>query len=240
MSATVAGKIPGYVDYGFDAVVKFGGSLLIDAGLTANAIAAVELTQKSGRRVLVVPGGGPTDKAIEAIDQRHSLAPDTHHRACARAQDQTGLMICDPAFSRILTPCETLEEARKVVDADRIPVMLPAQIIFAVDPFERSWDITSDGIALWFAWLVSAPLAMILTNVDGIFKPGTDFAQGEVIQRVAASTLCGWGHTAVDKCVPQFALRKGVRVWVGHGGYPARLNDALLAQPTIGTFIDPN
>ncbi len=66
----------------------------------------VELTQKSGRRVFVVPGGGPTDKAIEAIDQRHSLAPDTHHRACARAQDQTGLMICDPAFSRILTPCE--------------------------------------------------------------------------------------------------------------------------------------
>src|SRR5262249_42377989 len=35
-------KVLGYVEYGFDAVVKFGGSLLIDEALTASAINALE------------------------------------------------------------------------------------------------------------------------------------------------------------------------------------------------------
>ena len=232
-------SIPGYVDYGFDAVVKFGGSLLIDEALTNAAISSIEYTLATGKRILVVPGGGPTDKAIEAINQRHRLAPDTHHRACARAQDQTGLMICDPALSRNLSPCETLDEAQSLARNGRIPVLLPARIIFAIDPFERSWDITSDGIAVWFSWLVSAPLAMILTNVDGIFHPGSDFKTTPVIPRVSASELRNWGHTAVDKCVADFALRKKLRVWVGHGGYAERLSGALSGRETIGTFIEP-
>ena len=232
--------IRGYVDYGFDAVIKFGGSLLIDAALTPHAVTAVETTQKLGKRVLVIPGGGPADKAIEAIDKRASLEPDTHHRACARAQDQTGLMICDKAFSRILRPCETLAEARRAANDGSVPVLLPSSIVFAIDPFERTWEITSDGMAVWFAWLVSAPMAMILTNVDGIYEPGTDFGCAQAVPRITATRLITWGGTSVDKCVAEFALRKRIPVWVGNGGYSDRLGNALCGKETVGTFVDPD
>jgi 5-(aminomethyl)-3-furanmethanol phosphate kinase len=232
-------KVLGYVDYGIDAVVKFGGSLLIDEALTASAINALEGCLAVGKTVLVIPGGGPTDKTIEKIDRRAALAPATHHRACARAQDQTGLIICDPAFSRVLSACETLEEARSIAATGRIPVLLPSKLIFDIDPFEKTWDITSDGVALWFAWLLNAPLTAVLTNVDGIFEPGADFASTAPVSSISATRLRDWGDTAVDKCVPEFAAYRKLRTWVGHGGYSDRLPAALTGRKTIGTFIEP-
>jgi aspartokinase-like uncharacterized kinase len=235
----MGGTILGYVDYGFDAVVKFGGSLLIDESLTASAVEALEGCRSVGKTILVIPGGGPTDKTIENIDRRAALAPATHHRACARAQDQTGLMIADPVFSRALSACETLTEARAVATSGRIPVLLPSKIIFDIDPFEMSWDITSDGVALWFAWLIGAPLTAVLTNVDGIYEPGSDFSVSTPVKSISATRLREWGDTAVDKCVPAFAASKGLRVWVGHGGYADRLPAALTGRATIGSFIEP-
>jgi len=229
----------GFVDYGFDAVVKFGGSLLIDRTMTKAAIDAVEATIAAGLRVLVIPGGGPTDKAIEAIDRNSPLSPDTHHRACARAQDQTGLMIADRAFSSILEPCDDLDEARKISHLNRIPVLLPSRIMFAIDPFERTWEITSDAMAVWFAWLVRAPLTAVLTNVDGIYPPEVARVPGACIPTIGALELSSWGHTAVDRCVPLFANRNQITVWVGHGGYSDRLTKALAGDNTVGTYILP-
>ncbi len=230
-------RIPGYTDFGFDAIVKFGGSLLIDETKTAAAIRAVEKTLDSGKSVLVMPGGGPTDKTIEAIDRKKPLQALTHHRACARAQDQTGLLICDAAYSSRLVPCETLREARAIQGHRSVPVLLPSSLIFTVDPFEMSWDITSDGMAVWLAWLVGADLTAVLTDVDGIFSPGSDFTTGEPLRSIDATSLMAWGHTAVDKCVPAFLAAKGGCAWIGNGGFEERLVRALEGKPTIGTYI---
>ncbi|MFM7907789.1 MAG: hypothetical protein ACKPA9_22310 [Microcystis sp.] len=233
--------VSGYVSYGFDAVVKFGGSLLIKSEYTSKAINGLEKTISVGKRILVIPGGGPTDKTIEAIDKVYPLHPNTHHLACARAQDQTGLIICDSSFSKNLEPCETLEEARKIAEAHKVPVLLPSRLIFDIDPFERTWEITSDGMAVWFAWLVSAPLTVVLTDVDGIFHPDDqNRITDKIMPRVNANLLSQLGHTAVDKCVPEFILWRNIRVWVIHGGFSDRLSNVLLGHPTIGTEIVPN
>lgn len=230
--------IDGYTSYGFDAVVKFGGSLLIDEKCTASAIRSLEATLAAGKSVLVMPGGGPTDKTIEAIDAKRPLQPLTHHRACARAQDQTGLIICDPAYSSKLVACETLTEARQVQSSGLIPVLLPSHLIFTIDPFEMSWEITSDGMAVWLAWLVRAPLTAVLTDVDGVFVPGSDFQSASPVAHIAAAVLCDWGQTSVDRCVPAFLESRGGRAWVGHGRYEDRLVKALLGEPVLGTFIE--
>lgn len=231
-------RIVGYTEYGFDAVVKFGGSLLIDEKRTAASIRSIENALDQGKSVLVLPGGGPTDKTIEAIDRKTPLQPQTHHRACARAQDQTGLVICDVAYSSKLVACETLREARHIQQQGAIPVLLPSRLIFTVDPFEMTWDITSDGMAVWLAWLVGAPITAVLTNVDGIYPPGSDFTVGEPVRSIDATSLLAWGHTSVDKCVPAFLSTRGGRAWVGHGGYEERLARALSGEPTVGTYIE--
>jgi hypothetical protein len=230
-------EIPGFTNYGFEAVVKFGGSLLIDDEKTATAIRAIENCLDVGRSVLVIPGGGPTDKTIEAIDRKRPLLPETHHQACARAQDQTGLIICDAAYSRHLVPCDDLSKARTVKSGGKIPVLLPSKLIFDVDPFDKSWEITSDGMAVWFSWLVGANSTFVLTDVDGIFEPDTDFSTESPVPVVDVNTLRTWGHTSVDKCVPEFLAARGGRAWVGNGGFEDRLPAALQGRPTIGTHI---
>jgi len=132
-----------------------------------------------------------------------------------------------------------MEEARKILDADLTPVLLPSRIIFAIDPFERSWDITSDAMALWFAWLVSAPVAVILTDVDGIFPPGEDFSKGTPVAQINASDLVSWGQTSVDVCTPYFARARRITTWVLNGAHPARLTQALGGMTPIGTKILP-
>lgn len=233
-------EIAGLEPYRIDAVVKFGGSLLAREDVGRSAIAGIEEAARAGFRLLVIPGGGPTDNAIEAIDHQVPLAPDTHHRACARAQDQTGLMICDPAFSSSLQACETLEEARHALKSSKTPVLLPSRVIFTVDPFERSWDLTSDGMALWFAWLVEAPRAAILTDVDGIYPAGADFKEEMPLASIRASELLEWGATAVDLCTPHLALRRHIETWVLHGGHSGRLLQALQGEDPIGTRIIPS
>lgn len=231
-------KILGFNNYGFDAVVKFGGSLLMQPAQAKNAIRAIELCREKGKNVLVIPGGGPTNKAIGSIDQQVPLAPTTHHQSCARAQDQTGLIICDPGFSRLLKSCSTLADARTIQAEGYIPVLLPSRIICDIDPFEKIWELTADAMSVWFAWLVGAPITLILTTMDGIFPPGADFKTAAPVPKLQAQELRTWGPTAVDVCVPEFLASRGGRVWVGNGSHTDRLYKALSGQPTIGTYIE--
>jgi aspartokinase-like uncharacterized kinase len=187
---------------------------------------------------MVVPGGGPTDNTIESLDREYGFDPDTHHRACARAQDQTGLMICDSSLSDALRPCEDLEEARRCLDAGQVAVLLPSRLIFALDPFERTWEITSDAMAAYFAWLVRCPRVLILTNVDGIYRDRAVGDPAKLVRRAAASELAPMGQTAVDSCTGPFLDAHGLSAWVLNGAHPERVLAAVRGEDVLGTYIE--
>jgi aspartokinase-like uncharacterized kinase len=191
-----------------------------------------------GYRVMVIPGGGPTDNTIECMDRVYHFHPDTHHRACARAQDQTGLMICDPSVSGTLSACESLEEARRSLDAGDVAVLLPSRLIFALDPFERTWEITSDAMAAYFAWLVRCNRLLILTDVDGIYRDGAIGDPTKLVRRMTASELIPMGQTAVDSCTGPFIGAHGITAWVLNGAYPERVLSALRGEDVLGTRIE--
>jgi 5-(aminomethyl)-3-furanmethanol phosphate kinase len=231
--------LKGFVNYKINAVVKFGGSLLEKTSDLKPCVDALAKCSTLGLNLLVIPGGGPTDNTIEKLDKKHPFAPDTHHYACARAQDQTGLMICDPVFGASLRACQTLEEVQKVLREKQVPVLLPSKVIFDIDPFERTWEITSDAMAAWFSWLVSAPIVVILTNVDGIYPPSSLDYNGSPISEITASELVELGHTAVDACTAPFLKFHNIEGWVINGCYPERLYKALSGEEVIGTHILP-
>ena len=227
----------GFVDYRIGAVIKFGGSLLKDPDACQAALDALSGAAASGHRLLVVPGGGPTDDAIEVLDERHAFHPNTHHYACALAQDQTGLMICDPLWGAAVSWCRTLEGAHRIIDDGRVAVLLPSQLIFALDPFERTWEITSDAMAVYFSWLVAAEKTIILTNVDGIYATDKVGEEEALIASITAKDLEAMGATAVDGCISGYLQRRQMNCWVLHGGYPARLLTLLDGGTPVGTLI---
>lgn len=144
----------GFTDYSIEYVIKFGGSIIENPEVCKKALNKLEDLIQDGHRMLVVPGGGPTDLTIERLNERYNFNPDTHHRACAKAQDQTGLMLEGLSSSEKSVACEDLNAVLESLSNKKLPILMPSRIIFDIEPFERTWVITSDSMAAWFAWLV--------------------------------------------------------------------------------------
>lgn len=227
----------GFVDYKVDYVIKFGGSLLEDFDSCKRAVKVIEMLKETGLNFLIIPGGGPTDNTIETLDKTAHFVPDTHHRACARAQDQTGLMLCDSAFGKKFVPCEKFEEVNNAINNNLIPVLLPSYTIFAIDPFEKTWEITSDAMAAWYCWLIHGRELIILTNIDGVYPPDKINECDQLIKKITAYDLCKLGHTAVDSCTAPFLMENRINAWVVNGKHPERLLSIVNGDDCIATRI---
>lgn len=187
--------------------------------------------------MIVVPGGGRTDKTIEALDREQPLAPATAHIACALAQDQTGLILCDVAFSDRLTACETVTECVRALDAGQVAVLLPSRLIKDLDPVDKTWDVTSDAVAAWVGWLVHAPRLAILTDVDGVFEAGRVGESDHLISHISHDDLLAMGHTSIDKCAAAFIRAHSIEAAVLNGTHPDRLRQWIARSDITGTII---
>ncbi|MCI0500399.1 MAG: aspartate kinase [Epsilonproteobacteria bacterium] len=227
----------GFTDYKIDVVIKFGGSILSNQVMCQKTIDSISQLARRGYRVMVIPGGGPTDNTIEDLDKKHPFHFNTHHRACARAQDQTGLMISDPVWNSEFVACETLEEVIKANDQFKVGVLLPSRLIFDLDPFERTWEITSDAMSVYFSWLVSAKHTVVLTNVDGVYKDGDIGNSEKLIKEITATDLEEMGHTAVDVCTPAFLRNRKMDCFVMNGQNSELILDYISNKDVVGTLI---
>jgi len=230
-------NIEGFPAYGFSTIVKVGGSLMRDLQACRETLAELERLANRGHRMLIVPGGGLPDKAIESVDATHPLAPFTAHHACALAQDQTGYMLADPALSTGLVSCSGLGDCRQAASEGRIPVLLPSRILFAMDPVAWSWNITSDAIAAWIAWVTDTPSLAILTDVDGVYRDARTDDPTALIAEIEAEDLVALGHTSIDACAALFMARKRISGVVVNGAHPHRLGEWLQGRPVRATRI---
>lgn len=229
---TVSDRIfagPGFVSFGVQQVVKFGGSLLQDLEETKARIAEIERLDLDG--VVVFPGGGPTDNVIHGIAETTGLTDPQINRACLKAVDQTGLLLC--GLSARFRPAETLGQVRSILDEGLIPVLIPSQLIFAIDAFTLHSVITSDTLGAFFAHLLGASTYVVATNVDGILNRHGDGSLGETIQSIDASSLIDHGEkTSIDECLPPFALAVGLNVAVVNGHVDGEILRALTGRPS--------
>ena len=232
-------SIPGFVNPDLGCVVKIGGSLTRDIGEAFRLVGALAGLAESGRRILVVPGGGRPDKAIEEIDRERPLAPHTAHRACALAQDQTGLILADPAIARGTEACSTIGGCLAALEDRRLPILLPSPLLFTAEPVEASWDVTSDAVGAWVAWLLGAERYAVLTDVDGVYAGGRIGEPDQLLSEIAAVDLAAMGHTSVDACAAAFIAAKGIEGAVLNGRHPERVVDWIERRPCRGTLIRP-
>jgi 5-(aminomethyl)-3-furanmethanol phosphate kinase len=205
-------RIAGFRPSLADVLVKLGGSLL-DRGAFPRI--AAQLEEHAGdQRIVVFPGGGPIDLMIEELDRELRFPPRIHHELCARAQDQMVLIFV--ASCRRGRFFEAPVELEEIFAEGRLAVMLPMEMIVALDVFERTWEITSDSMSAYFADLFDVERFLVLTDVPGIYRPGSD-RSGAPEPVVRASELREWGRTSVDECLADFLLEKRLRCVVASG-----------------------
>ncbi|UWU25799.1 aspartate kinase (plasmid) [Rhizobium sp. CB3060] len=224
----------------FSIVVKFHGSLIHDPSVFRTAVAELERLVERGHRILVVPGGDLHDKAIERVDNLHPLPSVTTRRGCALVQDEPGYLLANRAFSSKLVPSATLSECRSLAKVGKIPVLLASRMLFTTNSAEWSWDITSDAVAAWIAWVTNAPLLAILTDIDGVYRNAATHDPEAFIEEIDAHDLAELGHASVDACAAHFMSLRGAAGVVINGTLPNRLRDWTEGKHVRATYITTN
>jgi aspartokinase-like uncharacterized kinase len=228
---------PGFDSLEIDAAIKFGGSLLFDTTMAREL--AIGLCGAARRhRLVLIPGGGPTDKLIEKIAREIGLATEQINPACMRAMDQTGILLSNlaPCFRQV----ETVRAVREALREERLPILLPSKMVLDLDLFIRHDLITSDTIGAFLAFLMGARRYIVLTDVDGVYHRLVDGRpDGEPIDDIGATELSQLGHTSVDACLGPFLSAVGLQAHVVNGKRIADVLRVISGEGGIGTAIRP-
>ena len=149
---------------GVQTIVKVGGGLLSRAGafeLVTSALAAFG----KGRRLLVVPGGGPFAEAVRELFRRVKISEDAAHWMAVLGMDQYAHALTERTAGAVLV--DEQAQIQVALDAGRTPVLAPYRWIRAVDPLPHSWSVSSDSIAAWIAGAVGAKRIVLIKPAKG-------------------------------------------------------------------------
>lgn len=194
-------------------VVKIGGSLFPNY--------AIDLAkQLKGTDSLIVLGGGEFANLIRKYDSEISFSQETNHWTAIGCMDIIAKLVNDKVDSTKLA--YNIDEAKKISDDGFTPIFIVSEFLRSEDPFECSWDVTSDSIAAYVSHLLNANL-LIVTNVNGIYtqepkEPGSTF-----ISKIDAKTMLNFQESSIDVMLPSLLLKFGTNCYVVNGKYPERV-----------------
>jgi len=140
-------------------VVKVGGGLLGKAGALDLVVEALTAF-RPGRRLVVVPGGGPFADAVRHMFRRVKIGEDAGHWMAVLGMDQYAHALAARAPGAALV--EQPEEIAAALVAGQLPVLAPYRWLRTADPLPHSWDVTSDSIAAWVAGALGARRVVLI------------------------------------------------------------------------------
>lgn len=162
--------------------MKIGGGLLKAEGLDGlrrGCAEALELARE--RAVLVVPGGGPFADAVRGLDARIGLGDEVAHALALRAMDQLGVLL-EP----LLPGAEWLT---RLVPPRSLGLLVAAAAFDGRPDVPRSWDVTSDSLAVLAAGAIGADEAILLKPVDGHQEGIVDAYLPEAVRRTGVTVV---------------------------------------------------
>jgi len=145
-------------------VVKVGGGLLAKAGAFELVIEALTAFRR-GRRIVVLPGGGPFADAVRQMFTRVNIGEDAAHWMAVLGMDQYAHALAARLPEAALVDGEGGIAA--AVQAARLPVLAPYRWLRAADPLPHSWEVTSDSIAAWLAGELRARRVVLIKPAPG-------------------------------------------------------------------------
>ena len=194
-------------------VVKIGGSLFPKY--------AIDLAEKlENTNSVIVLGGGEFANLIRKYNDEIDFSEEVNHWTAIDCMDIIAKLVNDKVESTKLA--FSIDEVNKISDEGFTPIFIVSEFLRQEDPFECSWDVTSDSIAAYVAHLLNANL-LIVTNVNGIYtqepkEPGSTF-----ISKIDATKLLTFQESSIDVMLPSLLLKFGTNCYVVNGKYPERV-----------------
>lgn len=172
-------------------VVKLGGSLAFSHNLQQWIAACAA----GAGRVVIVPGGGPFADAVRSAQSRMGFDDRAAHEMAVLAMEQYGRALA--SRNPLLSLADRPAAIQDCLAARRVPVWMPARMVFAAPDVAASWDITSDSLAAWLSGRIGAARLVLVKSVE--LAPGC-----EPCESLAAAGI-------VDKAFAQYLQASGVR-----------------------------
>jgi len=194
-------------------VVKIGGSLFPDY--------AIELAkQLNNTNSLIILGGGEFANLIRKYDSTQNFSSEVTHFTAIDCMDIIAKLVNDKVDSTKMA--FSIDEINEISDDGFTPIFVVSDFLKKEDPFECSWDVTSDSIAAYVAHIFNANL-FIVTNVNGIYtqepkEPGSTF-----ISKIDATKLLTFQESSIDVMLPSLLLKFGTNCYVVNGKFPDRV-----------------
>ena len=191
-------------------VVKIGGSLFPDY--------AIDLAKKlENTHSCIVLGGGEFANLIRKYNDEQHFSEEVNHWTAIDCMDIIAKLVNDKVESTQLA--YSIDEVNQISDDGFTPIFVVSEFLKKEDPFECSWDVTSDSIAAYISHLLNANL-LIVTNVNGIYtqepkEPGSTF-----ISKIDASKLLTFQESSIDVMLPSLLLKFGTNCYVVNGKCP--------------------
>lgn len=149
-----------------------------------------------------------------------NLSDETAHNAAIDCMDILAQLVDDKVSSSRLA--YSIEEAEEINKLGLTPILIVSNILKEDDPFECSWDVTSDSIAAYISHLLNANL-LIVTNVNGIYTREPSVEGSKFISKIDAKKLLTFEESSIDLMLPSLLIKYGSNCYVVNGKYPNRV-----------------
>ncbi len=194
-------------------VVKIGGSLFPDY--------AIELAkQLNNTNSLIILGGGEFANLIRKYDSTQNFSSEVTHFTAIDCMDIIAKLVNDKVDSTKLA--FSIDEINEISDDGFTPIFVVSDFLKNEDPFECSWDVTSDSIAAYVAHIFNANL-FIVTNVNGIYTQEPKELGSTFISKIDATKLLTFQESSIDVMLPSLLLKFGTNCYVVNGKFPDRV-----------------
>ncbi len=194
-------------------VVKIGGSLFPDY--------AIELAEQlNNTNSLIILGGGEFANLIRKYDSTQNFSSEVTHFTAIDCMDIIAKLVNDKVDSTKLA--FSIDEINEISDDGFTPIFVVSDFLKKEDPFECSWDVTSDSIAAYVAHIFNANL-FIVTNVNGIYTQEPKELGSTFISKIDATKLLTFQESSIDVMLPSLLLKFGTNCYVVNGKFPDRV-----------------
>lgn len=211
-------------------IVKLGGSLFPED--------AVNFCKSLvGKCTIVICGGGEFANKIREYDAKIAFSNTASHKTAIYCMDIIGMLVADKVDGA--EAVYSLEDAKKLLEDGKLPILLPSKLFEYLDPLEHSWNVTSDSISVCIASLIKSKI-LIVTNVDGIYDSHPSIDGAKLIKNISAKKLLTFGETSVDENLPELLLKYKLDCYVVNGKYPQRAISIIDGKSSKYTLIGGN
>jgi len=220
-----------------DFLIKIGGSLIkYPSDLKKLCKLLPSFFRK--RKFCILPGGGLFADCVRKVYKVFRLSDDITHWMAIMGMDQYGMMLGELIEGSVVI--DDINNVKKVILENRIPIILPYKHLRAKDPLPHSWDVTSDSIAIYIAGEIGINNIILLKDVDGIYTTDPKkFRNTTLLYRVCSRDLLKLRNSCIDKYSAILIKQYNVKCYIINGRKPERLCSILSDKNTICTVIIP-